>query len=145
MHVVDALARRRSSNIDAVARRPREIGAANIPELLAFNKIDRLAGSESAPGCARRQPGAIQLSALTGEGVPQAMEPIAAALPNPPVEVEALVPWARGDLVAQLYREAEVLKADAEPDGTRVRARVGLALLAALRPFLAGRPDARPP
>jgi len=144
VHVADGSSAELEQQIEAVRRVLDEIGAANIPEVLVLNKIDRLAGSDRAR-LARRQPGAIQLSALTGEGVPQAMEPIAAALPNPPVEVEALVPWARGDLVAQLYREAEVLKADAEPDGTRVRARVGLALLAALRPFLAGRPDARPP
>ena len=34
-----------------------------------------------------------------------------------------------------LYREAEVLKAEAEPDGTRVHARVGLRELAEVRPF----------
>jgi hypothetical protein len=39
--------------------------------------------------------------------------------------------------VAMLYREAEVLRADAEPEGTRVWARVGLRELAALRPFIA--------
>jgi len=34
-----------------------------------------------------------------------------------------------------LYREAEVLSADAEPEGTRVHARVGLRELAAIRAF----------
>ena len=57
-------------------------------------------------------------------------------LPDPPVEVEALIPWSRGDLVATLYREAEVLSAEAEPDGTRVHARVDLRELAAVRPYL---------
>ena len=34
-----------------------------------------------------------------------------------------------------LYREAEVLSAEAEPEGTRVHARVGLRELAAIRAF----------
>ena len=65
-------------------------------------------------------------------------EAVAEATPDPPVEVEALIPWSRGDLVAMLYDEAEVLKAEAEPDGTRVRARVGLRELAAVRAYAVG-------
>ena len=60
---------------------------------------------------------------------------IAETVPTPPVDVHALIPWDRGDLVAMLYRDAEVLSADAEPDGTRVHARVGLRELAAIRAF----------
>jgi GTP-binding protein HflX len=105
-----------------------------MPEVLALNKIDRLPGSERAR-LARRHPGSTSVSALTGEGVEGLLEAIALAAPNPPVEVEVLVPWARGDLVAMLYRDAEVLKAEAEPEGTRVHARVGLRALASLRPF----------
>jgi GTP-binding protein HflX len=111
-----------------------EIGAANMPEVLVLNKIDRMRGSERAR-LAGRFPGSVAVSALTGEGVLGVREVVAAALPNPPVEIEALIPWSRGDLVAMLYRDAEVLKADAEPDGTRVRARVGLRELAEVRTF----------
>jgi hypothetical protein len=35
-----------------------------------------------------------------------------------------------------LYRDAEVLKADAEPHGTRVSARVGLRVLASVRRYV---------
>ncbi|MGE5227301.1 MAG: GTPase HflX [Planctomycetaceae bacterium] len=135
VHVADASSPAIDDQIEAVRRVLGEIGAANIPEVLAINKVDRVAGSERAR-LARRHPGAVSVSALTGEGIGGLTEAIAAALPEPPVEIEALVPWARGDLVARLYRDAEVLKADAEPEGTRVHARVGLRELAELRPFL---------
>jgi hypothetical protein len=42
-----------------------------------------------------------------------------------------------------LYRDAEVLKADAEPEGTRVHARVGLRVLGKVRPFGVGVPRDR--
>jgi GTP-binding protein HflX len=103
--------------------------------VLALNKVDRLPGSERVR-VARRHPGSVPISALTGEGIQSLLEAVAATLPDPPVEIEALIPWARGDLVATLYRESEVLTADAEPDGTRVHARVDLRELALVRPYL---------
>ena len=76
------------------------------------------------------------VNAVTGEGLDGLLLALTETLPDPPVHVEALVPWDRGDLVAMLYREAEVLSATAEPEGTRVEANVGLRALAALRTFL---------
>jgi GTP-binding protein HflX len=133
VHVADASSPELDHQIESVRRVLGEIGAANLPEVLALNKIDRLSGSERVR-LARGHPGSV--SALTGEGIEGLLEAIGQTLPYPPVEIEALVPWARGDLVAMLYREAEVLRAEAEPEGTRVHARVGLRELAALRPYL---------
>jgi GTP-binding protein HflX len=73
---------------------------------------------------------------VTGEGVDGLLDAVSATLPDPPVEVEALIPWSRGDLVAMLYRDADLLRAEAEPDGTRVHAKVGLRELAELRPYV---------
>jgi GTP-binding protein HflX len=108
-----------------------------MPEVLALNKIDLLPGSRRAR-LALRYPGSVPVSAVTGEGVDGLLEAIGTAVPTPPVDVHALIPWDRGDLVAMLYRDAEVLSADAEPGGTRVHARVGLRELAAVRPFTNG-------
>jgi GTP-binding protein HflX len=137
LHVADASSTDLDEQIQAVRRVLGEIGAANMPEVLALNKIDRLRGSERAR-LATRFPGSVPVSAVTGEGVEGLLEAVADGAPNPPVEVQILIPWARGDLVALLYDEAEVLKADAEPDGTRVHARVGLRELAAVRDFVVG-------
>jgi GTP-binding protein HflX len=135
VHVADASSSVVDEQIEGVRRVLEEIGAGGIPEVLAMNKIDRLEGSERAR-LARRHPGSVAVSALTGEGVEGLLETVGQATPSPPVEVDVLVPWARGDLVAMLYRDAEVLEAEAEPDGTRVRARVGLRALAAVRTFV---------
>ena len=134
LHVADASSRDLEEQIRAVRRVLEEIGAANMPEVLALNKVDRLQGSERAR-LATRHPGSAPVSALTGEGLPGLLEIVGQAAPDPPVEVQVLIPWSRGDLVAMLYREAEVLKAEAEPDGTRVHARVGLRELAEVRAF----------
>jgi GTP-binding protein HflX len=137
LHVADASSRDVDEQIQAVRRVLGEIGAANMPEVLALNKIDRLRGSERAR-LATRFPGSVPVSAVTGEGVDGLLEAVAVAAPNPPVQVRVLIPWARGDLVAMLYDDAEVLNAEAEPDGTCVHARVGLRELAAVREFVVG-------
>ena len=110
--------------------------------MLTLNKVDQLSGSERAR-LARRFPGSTPVSALTGEGLAGLLESVDDVLPHPPVEVEVLVPWARGDLVAMLYDRSEVLKAEAEPDGTRVHARVGLRELSRIRPFAVRPPRTR--
>ena len=134
VHVADASSSAVDEQIEAVRRVLDEIGAANMPEVLALNKIDRIPGSQRAR-LALRYPGSVAVSARTGEGQEGLLEAVAHAVPTPPVDVTALIPWDRGDLVALLYRDAEVLSADAEPEGTRVHARVGLRELAAVRQF----------
>jgi GTPase len=143
LHVADASSPVLDEQIGAVRRTLEEIGAGDLPEVLALNKIDLVPGSVRAR-LARRHPGSVAVSAVTGEGADGLLTAVAEALPNPPVEIEALIPWPRGDVVAMLYRDAEVLKAEAEPEGTRVHARVGLRELAATRPFLVRPPIGGP-
>ncbi len=135
VHVADAASADLDDQIAAVRAVLAEIGAADIPEVLALNKIDRLEGSERAR-LARRFPGSTPVSAITGEGVEGLLEAIERALPRPPIDVTLLVPFGREDITARLYREAEVLSTELESDGTRVHARMGHRELARVRPFL---------
>jgi GTPase len=121
--------------VDAVRRVLGEIGAGQIPEVLALNKIDEVPGSARAR-LAGRFPGSVAVSALTGEGSDGLLEVIGARVPHPPVEVTLLVPFGREDVTARLYREAEVLSKEADTEGTIVNVRVGLRLLSAIRPFV---------
>ena len=69
VHVVDAFAADPPAQIDAVRAVLTEIGAGEVPELLAFNKADldrRKAGRLMAA-----HPGSVACSALTGRGVPE--------------------------------------------------------------------------
>ncbi len=135
VHVGDASSPELDAQVDAVRRVLGEIGAGDIPELLALNKIDLLSGSERAR-IARRFPGSAAVSALSGEGVEGLLVSIGSALPHPPVEVMLLVPFGREDLTARLYRDAEVLSTALDGEGTIVHARVGLRELAAVREFI---------
>jgi GTP-binding protein HflX len=135
LQVADAASPELDAQVQAVRRVLGEIGAGDIPEVLALNKIDRLPGSERAR-VARRYPGSVAVSALTGEGADGVMEAVASALPHPPVEVTLLVPWGREDVTARLYRDAEVLSTETDGEGTIVHALVGSREFAAVREFV---------
>ncbi|GAA3458967.1 MULTISPECIES: GTPase HflX [Saccharothrix] len=98
-------------------------------ELLVVNKVDAV----GELGMARLRhlfPTAVFVSAHTGEGIAELRERIAVETPRPEVVVEALVPYARGEVVARVHREGEVLKERHTEEGTELSARV--------RPDLAG-------
>jgi GTPase len=135
LHVADAAAPELDQQVHAVRDVLAEIGAGDLPEVLALNKADLLAGSERAR-VARRYPGAVLVSALTGEGLDGLLAAVAEAMPKPPVEVSLLVPFGREDLTAMLYREAEILAVEDTEAGTAVHARVGERQLAAVREFV---------
>ena len=59
-------------------------------------------------------------------------------LPRPNVAVDVVVPYDRGDLVARVYREAEVDSVEHLEDGTRIVGRTGPSLAAELTAASAG-------
>ena len=135
LHVADASAPELDRQIQAVREVLAEIGAGGIPEVLALNKVDLLTDSDRAR-LSRRHAEGVQVSAQTGEGTEALLEAVASAVPAPPVDVTLLVPFDREDVVARLYREAEVLGREPDNNGTVVRARVGERQLAWAKEFL---------
>lgn len=131
LHVADASSPEVSQQVEAVRGVLAEIGAGAIPEVLVLNKVDVLSEMDRERA-ARRFADAVAISALTGEGTEALLERVALELPRPPVEVTLLVPYGRDDVIALLYRDAEVLDTEAGADGTLVRARVRDRQLAAV-------------
>ncbi|MBA2280175.1 MAG: GTPase HflX [Acidimicrobiia bacterium] len=125
VHVVDASAAEPLEQMAAVREVLGEIGAERIPELLAFNKSDRVPAA--AKQLVARNPGSVALSALTGAGADDLLAAMGDRLRALTDVVELLVPYDRGDLLAAVHREGEVLSEGHEPDGVRVRARLDAA------------------
>jgi GTPase len=85
----------------------------------------------------RRVPSALFVSAATGDGLPELLDVLTERVPRPAVELEVLVPYSRGDLVARVHDIGEVLDQDHRGDGTYLHARVGPALANELDPYRA--------
>jgi GTP-binding protein HflX len=136
VHLVDAAQPDPGGQMAAVRSVLGEVGASDVPELLVLNKADLL-DEVTRARLARLFPGVPMLSAVTGEGVDDLLAAIAARLPHPEVELTALVPYDRGDLVDRAHRESEILQVDHGPEGTRLRLRASAALAHALSPYRA--------
>jgi GTP-binding protein HflX len=134
VHVVDASSPEAERQIDAVRAVLRELGAGDIPELLVANKID--VASPEAVGLLRGI-GAVPVSAVTGEGTEKFLDALADRLRALNAVVELSVPYERGDVLAALHRDGEVLVEVHDDRATRVRARLPKGGVDRFREFLA--------
>jgi GTP-binding protein HflX len=134
VHVVDCTAADPEGQIGAVREVLAEIGASHVPELLVFNKRD--AAPDVANNLMQRHEGSVAVSALTGEGIDGFLHAISDRLRALSKVVELLIPYERGDLLAAVHREGEVLSTHHDDSGVRVRARLADASAGRLAEFV---------
>lgn len=138
MHVVDGADPMPERQVEAVREVLAEITEGlqtpMPPELIVVNKIDS-ADQLVLSRLRHVLPNASFVSAHTGAGMTGLVRRIADALPQPLVDVEALLPWTEGALVARVHAEGEMLATDHTEDGTWLRARVRLDLAGALAAY----------
>ena len=94
-----------------------------LPEIIALNKAD-LADEEVLDRVRAMYPRVVVVSARTGRGIDDLIAMVEETLPRPQILVDVLVPYDRGDLVARLHDEGEVLSEEHTGEGTRVSAKV---------------------
>jgi GTPase len=104
LHVADASApdERLDETIAAVEAVLREIGAGELPVELVLNKIDAVDPLRRRR-LSNRFPGAVQISALTGEGLDALRGRVAALFAERLRSVRLLVPYEQGRVLTELY------------------------------------------
>jgi GTP-binding protein HflX len=134
VHVVDGSSPDAGRQIEAVRAVLRDIGAGDVPDLLVINKADVPTAGDVDRATLGVQP--LRVSARTGEGVDKLLEVVAERLRALATVLELTVPYERGDVLAALHREGEVLVEVHADHGTRVRARLGDAEASRFREFV---------
>jgi len=134
LHVVDASDDEPEAQMTAVRAVLAEIDAGQVHELVVINKAD-VADPEVLARLRRREPHAVVISARTGEGLDELLVAIEEALPRPPIAVDVVIPYERGDLVARIHREGDVQASDHVDSGTHLRGLVPASLAPLLTPF----------
>ena len=135
VHVVDGAGPDPLGHIRAVREVLAEIGAGEVPELLCFNKADR---SDEVARLVDRNPGSVGISAVTGEGVEALLQTVADRLRSATEVVDLLIPFDRGDVIAEAHREGEVLAEGVTEGGMALTARLDEAAAAKLAPWVIG-------
>jgi GTP-binding protein HflX len=117
VHVVDGAHPDPAAQLATVRDVIGEVGARDLPEIVVFNKSD-LVDEDQRLLLRGLEPSAVFASARTGEGIEELLARIAEALPHPDVELELLIPYDRGDLVAQAHARARVTESRYDERGT---------------------------
>ncbi len=134
VHVVDASAVDPNGQIAAVREVLAEIGADKVPELLVINKSDL--DPDEAKRLVYEHQGSVSFSAMTGDGLNDLLLAIGDRMRTLTTVIELLIPYDRGDIVATVHREGEVVSTANEDNGMRVRARLADASAGRLSEFV---------
>ena len=140
VHVVDASTSNPEQQIEAVRSVLHEINASAIPELIVCNKTDAVESDDQKANLGnlmRVHAPAVAVSAKTGEGIDDFLTALADAIRAQSVEMELLVPFGRGDVIAAAHREGQVLAEEEANDGMRLRILVDEPSRARFSEFLA--------
>ena len=126
LHVVDASVAddRLDEQTRAVAAVLREIGAHELPLEVVINKVDAV-DSLRRRRLSNRFPEALQVSALTGEGLDALRERIASRFSDRYEAVHLFLPYGEGGKLAELYAlGAPIEEREDQAEGVFVRARL---------------------
>jgi GTP-binding protein HflX len=135
VHVVDGSHPDPFEQIRAVREVISEIGGGDIPEIIAINKVDA-ADPDVVMEILRKEKNSFAFSARTGFGIDGLVRAIEKSLPHPNVEINALIPYDRGDLVSAVHERGEILSEEYVETGTQMRALVDGGLAKAIEEAL---------
>ena len=107
LHVIDASGPNWREQAAVVDRLIQELGAGETPRLEVFNKCDKFVGDILPHG-----EDMVPISAKTGVGLDKLRSAIAKRLDAGARRVELRLPYGKGGLLDQLYREAKVEKVE---------------------------------
>ena len=123
LHVVDGSVDDPAGQIAAVREVLHEIGAAELPELIVFNKSDVI-GEQAIRRLVNLYPEAVFVSALKGSGLDELLARVGELVEKAMVTLTLEIPYARGDLVAAVHRVGEVIEEKHDDNGTILEVRV---------------------
>jgi GTP-binding protein HflX len=123
LHVVEGTVEDPAGQIAAVREVLLEIGAAELPELIVFNKSDVI-GDQAMKRLVNLYPEAVFVSALKRAGLDELLVRIGELVEKAMVTLTLEIPYARGDLVAAVHRVGEVIEEKHDDNGMILEVRV---------------------
>lgn len=96
----------------------RELGAGDIPMVIAFNKADRLFENPYPRTAGTNK---IYISARQPESIELLVKEIIRRVYADYEEIQLLIPYEKGSIVSYLQENAQILEQTYEPEGTRMR------------------------
>lgn len=136
LHVVDISSPQAEEQIEAVNIVLDELGVADKPMMMVFNKIDRVTSVSLAKRFTDQYPNSIVVSARTGEGFKAFMAELGKQL-RPVRDMLVLgIPHSQSDVIARLHEVAQVLERQYNSNEAVIKALVPPDYRAVFEPFI---------
>lgn len=136
VHVVDISHPLAGEQIDAVNDVLLEIGAAEKPVLMVFNKVDQLNGNSVPPVMHDKFPHAVSISAKTGEGIEPLLAEIGTQLRPIREFLDLRVPQSEAAVIARLHAVGQVVESRYSGKNARLKVRIPPHLHEEFAPFV---------
>lgn len=117
IHVIDAHHPQRDAFIQDVNSVLAEIGAASVPQILVFNKIDLIEDKQSRIDRDENGAKAVWLSAITGDGIDKLINVLSERLGKDLITATLTVKHSQGKLRAHLYDVNAIVHESEDSDG----------------------------
>jgi GTP-binding protein HflX len=111
----------------------KDLGAIDVPIVLALNKVDRLDSLDQVQRMMREFPNSLAISAKEGIGLDELLAHSEAVLSGSLVHIKACIPYRQGELVSLFHREGLVEWEDYDVEGTILEGRLPARFLKAFR------------
>ncbi len=138
VHVLDATQPRVFDFFETTSRVLEELGAESKRMITVFNKIDQISDVSDMNALKLHFPDAIFVSAKTGENLDHLLKRMAAIIDERMEEHLLSIPLSRGDVLASLHRNADVLSLVYMDNHALVRARIPQRFASEYAWFVAG-------
>ncbi|MFU8847745.1 MAG: GTPase HflX [Opitutales bacterium] len=113
-----------------------ELGAEDKRIITVFNKVDALWDESTRQEISLKFPGALFISAHTGEGLDLLLAQMEAIIEEDFAQLKLLIPHERYDLVARLHREGGIRREEVLDEGIYITGSVPDRLLSLVRPYI---------
>jgi len=132
LHVVDLSHPHYRDQIETVEETLADMGLADSPVIIAFNKVDRAPEGRSLKAIRERYPHSVMVSAHTGEGLEELTDRVRSFFSLALEETEVVLPYSKMGVVGEIYDRAEVLETHYEALQVRVRFRAAVPIVRSL-------------
>ena len=136
LHVVDISHPQAEEQIDAVNTVLMEIGAAEKPVLMVFNKMDQVNGTSALPWLREKFANAVSISAKTGEGIAPLLAELGTQLRPVREFLDLRVPQEKAAVIARIHAVGQVVTSRYNGKNARFKVRIPPHLLEEFTPFI---------
>lgn len=136
IHVIDITHPNAKAQSQAVEETLKEIGAEQIPVVIALNKIDQLADPQMVDAALAEFENSVAISAKTGSGIELLVRAVETQLYETYLPIKVRLPYQQGQLISLFHEQGQVSFVEHGRGGVRMEGLIPGRLLTRFQPFL---------